>query len=140
MSAAQFVERLLGELPALFKDEDQLRALWGEPETRRKLLDALSDKGFGEAELSAIERMIDAEKSDLYDVLAYIAFALAPITREERVSTRKARIYSAYDDEKLRTFLDFVIGEYVKEGGGELDNSKLTQLLELRYRAVSEAV
>ena len=69
-----FVERLFGELPALFKNEDELRALWSEPETRRKLLEALSDKGFGETELSAIKRMIDAEKSDLYDVLAYIAF------------------------------------------------------------------
>src|SRR5262249_24009729 len=101
MSAAQFVERLFGELPGLFKDEDQLRALWSEPETRRKLLDALSDKGFGETELSAIKRMIDAEKSDLYDVLAYIAFALAPITREERVNARKMRIHSAYEHAKL---------------------------------------
>jgi type I restriction enzyme R subunit len=139
MSAAQFVERLFGELPALFKDEDQLRSLWSEPETRRKLLDALSDKGFGEAELSAIKRMIDAEKSDLYDVLAYIAFALAPITREERVNARKMRIHSAYDDEKLRTFLDFVLGEYVKEGVAELDQAKLTPLLELKYRAVADA-
>ena len=39
MSAAQFIERLYGELPALFKDEDELRALWSEPQTRRKLLE-----------------------------------------------------------------------------------------------------
>jgi type I restriction enzyme, R subunit len=139
MSAAQFVERLFGELPALFKDEDDLRALWSEPQTRRKLLEALSDKGFGQPELSAIERMIDAGKSDLYDVLAYIAFALAPTTRAERVNARKARIHSVYEDEKLRTFLDFVLGEYVREGVGELDQSKLTPLLELRYHAVEDA-
>ena len=126
MSAAQFVERLFGELPALFRDEDELRALWSQPDTRRKLLEALTDKGFGEAELAAIKRMIDAEKSDLYDVLAYIAFAYAPITREERVERSKERIYSQYDDPKLRTFLDFVLGEYVKEGVAELDDSKLT--------------
>ena len=83
--------------------------------------------------------MVDADKCDLYDVLAYIAFALAPITREERVTTRKGRIYSAYDDEKLRTFLDFVLGEYVKEGVAELDQAKLPQLLALRYRAVADA-
>ena len=29
ISAAQFVARLFGALPALFKDEDELRALWG---------------------------------------------------------------------------------------------------------------
>lgn len=83
--------------------------------------------------------MIDAEKSDLYDVLAYIAFSLAPITRAERVNTRKVRIFSQYDDEKLRTFLDFVLSEYVNEGVGELDDAKLPQLLSIRYRAVNDA-
>lgn len=139
MSAAQFIERLFGELPALFTSEDELRTLWSEPQTRKKLLEALSDKGFGDAQLAAIKQMVDAEKSDLYDVLAYIAFALAPITREERVQTRKERIYFAYDDEKLRTFLEFVLGEYVKEGVAELDQAKLPQLLALKYRAVNDA-
>ena len=31
MSAAQFIESLFGELPRLFKDEDELRRLWSEP-------------------------------------------------------------------------------------------------------------
>jgi type I restriction enzyme R subunit len=138
MSAAQFVERLYGELPALFKDEDELPALWSLPVTRKKLLEALADKGFGDAQLAEIKRMIDAEKSDLFDVLAYIAFALAPITREERVNTHKVQIFSQYDD-KLRVFLEFVLGEYVKEGVSELDQSKLTPLLELKYRDVNDA-
>ena len=139
MSAAQFVERLFGELPELFKDEDELRALWSVTATRKALLEGLSDKGFGEAQLTEIKHLIDADKSDLYDVLAYIAFALSPITREERVSTRKGQIFSHYHDEKLRAFLDFVLSEYVKEGVGELDQTKLTPLLELKYRAVSDA-
>ncbi|ANV99339.1 EcoAI/FtnUII family type I restriction enzme subunit R [Bradyrhizobium icense] len=139
MSAAQFIERLFGELPALFKNEDELRALWSEPGTRKALLDGLAEKGFGDAQLAEIRRLIDAEKSDLYDVLAYIAFALAPITREERVQTRKGTIFAQYGDHKLREFLDFVLAEYIKEGVGELDQSKLTPLLELKYRAVSDA-
>jgi type I restriction enzyme, R subunit len=84
MSAAEFVTRLFGELPALFKDEDELRALWSQPDTRKALLDSLAEKGYGREQLREIERMIDAEKSDLFDVLAYIAFALSPITRQER--------------------------------------------------------
>ena len=138
MSAAQFVGRLFGELPALFKNEDELRALWSEPETRRKLLEALSENGFGDAQLSEIKRMIDAEKSDLYDVLAYIAFALTPITREERVNTRKGKILSPYDD-RLQSFLDFVLSEYVREGVGELDEAKLTPLLVLKYHGINDA-
>ena len=56
-----------------------MRALWSLPDTRKALLDSLAEKGYGREQLREIERMIDAEKSDLYDVLAYIAFALSPI-------------------------------------------------------------
>jgi type I restriction enzyme R subunit len=138
MSAAEFITRLFGDLPELFKDEDELRALWGQPDTRKALLESLSEKGYGDEQLSEIRRMIDAEKSDLFDVLAYIAFALSPITREERVNTRREQIFSRYDH-KLQAFLDFVLSQYVKEGVGELDQAKLPHLLELKYRGVSDA-
>ncbi len=60
----------------LFKDEDELRALCSKSKTRQALLESLQEKGYGEAQLGEIRRMIDAVNSDLYDVLAYIAFAL----------------------------------------------------------------
>jgi type I restriction enzyme R subunit len=101
-------------------------------------LQSLSDKGYGDEQLSEIRLMIDAEKNDLFDVLAYIAFALSPITREERVNTRRGQIFSHYDH-KLQAFLGFVLSQYVKEGVGELDQAKLPHLLELKYRAVSDA-
>jgi type I restriction enzyme R subunit len=138
MSAAEFVQRLFGELPALFRNEDELRQLWSAPATRKALLAALADKGFGAAELAEIKRMIDAEKCDLFDVLAYIAFAFAPVTRAERVSERRSRIMSGADA-KLQEFLDFVLSQYVKEGVEELDDEKLPALLTLRYRAVPDA-
>lgn len=139
MSAAEFVQRLFGDLPELFKDEDELRALWSIPDTRKTLLEGLAEKGYGDEQLTEIKKMIDAEKSDLFDVLAYIAFALAPITRQERVDTHKDIILSKYD-EKLQTFLDFVLNEYVKEGVQELDDAKLPQLLELKYGGIPDAV
>ena len=138
MSAAQFVERLFGELPEFFKDEDELRRIWSRPDTRKALLESLSEKGYGGEELAAIRKMIDAEKSDLFDVLGYIAFALAPITREERVISRRANIFARYDG-KLQAFLDFVLSQYVKQGDEELDQDKLGKLLELKYHSVSDA-
>ncbi|CCE03186.1 type I restriction-modification enzyme R subunit C-terminal domain-containing protein [Bradyrhizobium sp. STM 3809] len=81
----------------------------------------LAEKGFGDAQLGEFKRLIDAEKSELYDVLTCIAFALSPITREERVQTRKDTIFTRYGDDKLRGFLEFLLGDYVKEGAGELD-------------------
>lgn len=138
ISAAEFLQRMFGDLPEFFKNEDELRAIWSQPDTRKKLLENLSEKGYGTEVLAEIKRMIDAEKSDVFDVLAYIAFALSPMTREERVSENKEQIFSHYDD-KQQGFLDFVLAQYVREGVGELDQEKLPDLLELKYHAVSDA-
>jgi type I restriction enzyme R subunit len=85
-------------------------------------LEGLADKGFGSEQFGEISRMISAEKSDIFDVLAYIAFALAPITREQRATMRRSDIFARYDI-KLQTFLDFVLGQ--AQGVGELDQEKL---------------
>jgi len=138
ISANQMIEKLFGELPRFFKDEDELRLLWSKPDTRRALLQSLAEKGFGSEQLSEISLMINAEKSDVFDVLAYIAFALAPITRSERVEARKGEIFTHYDG-KLQAFLDFVLAQYVRHGVGELDQAKLGNLLELKYHTVSDA-
>jgi type I restriction enzyme R subunit len=138
ISAAQFVERLFGELPRFFKDEDELRRIWSKPNTRKALLDGLADKGFGAGELGEISRLIDAERSDVFDVLAYIAFALAPITRSERVESHKTKIFSRYDD-KLQAFLDFVLAQYVRQGVEELDEEKLASLVQLKYHTIANA-
>jgi len=61
ISAAQFIERLFGELPALFKNEDELRALWSRPDTRKALLNGLEEKGYGNTQLAEVGRLIDAE-------------------------------------------------------------------------------
>ena len=72
-------------------------------------------------------------------MLGYIAFALSPISREERVNTHRGEVYGAYDEQQ-REFLDFVLDQYVKEGVQELDDEKLPDLLELKYHAVTDAV
>jgi len=93
MSAQQFMESLFGKLPEFFKDEAELRALWSAPDTRKKLLQGLAEKGFGHDQLAEMQRIIDAEKSDLFDVLAYVAYALPALTREERAT--RAKVSSA---------------------------------------------
>ena len=132
LSAKEFIERLYGELPDLFKDEEELRAIWGKPDTRKRLMEGLAEKGFGDEQLNELRGLIDADKSDVFDVLAYIAFALPPISREERVETHKNGILTSYED-KQQAFLEFVLGEYVRVGVEELDLSKLPGLLELKY-------
>ena len=119
--------------------EDELRKLWSRPDTRRRLLDGLEEKGYGKEQLNELTRMVDAENSDLYDVLAHVAFALAPVSREERVNTHKSLIFAHYGD-KQQEFLDFVLEQYVRQGVEELDDQKLPHLIELKYHAVADAV
>jgi type I restriction enzyme R subunit len=138
ISANQMVEQLFGALPQFFKDEDQLRSLWSQPATRKALLQGLAEKGFGSDQLAEISRLINAEKSDVYDVLAYIAFALTPVTRAERVERRKRAIFAQYNG-SLQSFLEFVLGQYVSQGVEELDQEKLGHLLELKYHTIDDA-
>jgi type I restriction enzyme R subunit len=133
MSAQQFMELLFGKLPEFFQDEAELRALWSAPDTRRKLLDGLAEKGFGKDQLAEMQKIIDAEKSDLFDVLAHVAYALPTLTREERAQ-RAHEVLGQHFDAKKQAFLDFVLGHYVSDGVEELDQEKLTPLLRLKYR------
>ena len=140
MSAAQFLEMLFGRLPTFFQDEDELRVLWSVPDTRKKLLEGLAESGFGSDQLTEMQRIIDAENSDVFDVLAHVAYALPPQTREERAAMARREI-STHFNEKQRTFLEFVLAHYVTQGVHELDQEKLKPLLNLKYRdAIQDAI
>lgn len=139
MSAQQFMEMLFGKLPAFFKDEAELRALWSVPDTRKLLLHGLAEKGFGHDQLVEMQKIISAEKSDLFDVLAYVAYALPPLTRQERAGRAKIAIEGQFNN-KQQAFLDFVLSHYVGVGVEELDQEKLSQLLRLKYGAIADAI
>ena len=140
MSAQQFMAALFGRLPEFFSDEDELRTLWSAPDTRRKLLEGLAEKGFGNEHPTEMQKIIAAEKSDLFDVLAYVAYALAPLTREERAAKAMALV-STHFNSKQQVFLDFVLSHYVSIGVEELDPAKLTPLLRLKYHdSMADAV
>jgi type I restriction enzyme, R subunit len=140
MSAQQFLELLYGKLPEYFKNEAELRTLWSAPDTRSKLLAGLTEKGFGAEQMAEMQRIIDAENSDLFDVLAYVAYALPTLTREQRADGAKVEIDSRFNA-KQQAFLDFVLAHYVSEGVHELDQEKLTPLLRLKYNnSIADAV
>ena len=140
MSAQQFMELLFGKLPEFFKDEAQLRALWSVPDTRKKLLEGLAEKGFGKEQLFEMQKIIDAEKSDIFDVLAHVAYALPTLTRQERAVRAKTAITQQFDS-KQQAFLDFVLAHYVDVGVEELDTEKLTPLLRLKYHdSIADAI
>lgn len=140
MSVAAFLESLFGSLPDFFKDEDELRAIWSAPDTRKALLLGLADKGFGAEILDEMQRIIEAENSDLFDVLAYVAYANEPIDRALRAAMARTAIHNTFNA-KQEAFIDFVLAQYVSEGVEELDSEKLSPLLRLKYNnAIADAV
>jgi type I restriction enzyme R subunit len=140
MSAQQFMEMLFGRLPDFFQSEAELRKLWSAPDTRAKLLQGLAEKGFGHDQLAAMQKIIDAEKSDLFDVLAHVAYALPPIPRAVRADQARVHINSNFNA-KQEAFLDFVLSHYVSVGVEELEQNKPTPLLRLKYNnSIADAV
>ena len=139
MSSQQFLEQLFGRLPEFFASEDELRAIWSAPGTRYRLLEGLAEAGFGNEQLAEMQKIIDAENSDLFDLLAHVAYAKAPLTREVRAANAMVYINTRFSA-KQQVFLDFVLQHYIAEGVEELDQQKLTPLLRLKYGAIQDAV
>ena len=139
MSAAQFLESLFGVLPEFFRDEEQLRVIWSVPDTRKALLLGLADKGFGRDALLGMQAAIEADNSDLFDVLAYVAYARPPIPRSARAMQAKARLNDSYKSDRHLAFVEFVLDHYIDDGVDELGLEKLTPLLKLKYHAISDA-
>jgi type I restriction enzyme R subunit len=139
ISAEEFLQNLYGVLPDFFTNEEELRAIWSDPITRKAFLDKIAGVGFGKEELSAMQKMIEAEDCDLFDVLEYISFARPKITRINRVIKAKDHIFNGLDD-KHKDFLDFVLSKYIESGVDQLDQEKLPSLLMLKYNTLPDAM
>jgi type I restriction enzyme R subunit len=139
ITAKEFVERMFDDLPQFFENEDQLRGIWSNPNTREKLLEDLSEAGYDEEKLDSMKDLIDAKYSDVYDVLAYVAYAAETHTRKERAVTAKPLIANAFADHKQLEFIEFVLDKYVEDGVRELATSKMESLATLKYNTINDA-
>lgn len=120
--AEEFMHNLFGAIPSFFKSEAELRELWSDPVTRKSLLEKLADTGFGRDDLKTLQQLVNAEKSDLFDVLEYISYSRPPITRVERVASTGSDVFDGLNPEQ-KSFVEFVLSKYIESGFDELDQS-----------------
>lgn len=139
VSVQEFMDNMFGAMPEFFKSEDELRRIWSDPVTRKAFLEKIAALGYGRDELEMLQKMIDAEDSDIFDVLNYISFLNPTVSRFKRVEQAKTKIYTGLN-EKQKEFLDFVLSKYEEKGVEELDEEKLPMLLNLKYHAIADAV
>jgi type I restriction enzyme, R subunit len=138
ISATEFLRRLFGDLTSIIADEDQLREVWSDPDTRERFLGQLSDRGYHQDRLEDIRLLVDAPSSDFFDVLGYVLFTLTPKTRQERADGLRNEGLSKFDDE-LKALLLGILQAYESHGENELASSKLGQYLVARYGSVNES-
>ena len=94
--------------------------------------------GYDADRLDDMRRLIDAPNSDIFDVLAYVRFTLAPLARSERATAARATGLGGYERE-MREFLDYVLSAYVVHGVDELASRKITDFLRIRYGGTNDA-
>ncbi len=139
ISSEEFLNNLFGELPKLFSNEEELRKIWSNPLTRRILLEKLDDAGFPKSDLLTLQKLVEMEKSDLYDVLEYVFNGdYIAITREARAKAAEATIFALIND-KQKEFISFVLNKYIEIGVEELDQDKLPILLTNKYQSLEDA-
>jgi type I restriction enzyme R subunit len=139
ISAEEFLQSLFGELPNYFQSEQQLREIWSNPITRKSFLAELDTAGYGKEELATLQILIDAQDSDLFDVLAYVYDSdISPISREKRVVKAQSDIFASLDSNQ-KNFIEFVLSKYIEVGVEELDEDKLPILLQNKYYSLEDA-
>ena len=138
LTAQEFIQQLYGHLPEHFNNEKELQMIWANPKTREQLLSRLANEGYGRSELEELQKIVDAEKSDLFDVLEYIAFNIKPIERLERVEKTSPIIIESLNTNE-KEFIEFVLDKYIEVGFEELNEDKIPTLLNLKYGSLSDS-
>ena len=140
VSAEEFIKKLFNtlKLPEILGSEDDLRELWSNPITRSELISKLDKHGCTKDDLNKLRELINAENSDLFDVLQYIAFSNPAISRKERVDLAEDNIYNFINKDQVE-FIRFVLNNYIQEGIDELDISNLSTIINAKYGSINEA-
>lgn len=137
ISSAEFVSKLFDKIPEFFGNEEELRRIWSLPDTRKRLIEDLSEAGYSVEQLENLKDVIHGEDCDLFDVLSYIAYHKDLVPRLQRATKAKLKI-THYDAGK-QEFLNFVLSQYVENGINELDDARLKDLLIVKYNALDDA-
>jgi type I restriction enzyme R subunit len=137
----QFIAQLFDTLtlPDFFSSEEELRRIWADPTTRRALLGRLAEAGFPAESLMEIQRLIEAEDSDIFDVLEWVAYAVAPVSRLERAFATRPELNTALTPMQA-DFIHFMVQRYTETGFEELDDQKLPALLQLKYDSQTDGL
>lgn len=138
VAAEEFLDAMFGRMPEFFESAKDLETKWANPQTREALLEKMQDAGYGKDVLLQVRTLVDAEDSDLLDVLEFIAYNIEPIERKVRVE--KTAQYVATLTPQQQEFVNYIIALYIREGVEELGSDKLPDIINMKYGSIQDGV
>ena len=139
LSSEDFIKKILGELPKLYQNEHDLRLAWANPETREKFLKNLEYIWLDAEQIENLKKIFEAEKSDIFDILAYISYGNEIKNRTERSKIAKS-ILEKYKSPKAKDFLQFLLELYEREWIMNFKKDGLSSKIELFNRWLAREI
>ena len=139
ISAGSFINNIHRVFSDFFDSKETLYEIWSNQQTRKNLIEQLSEIGYKKFALFNLQKAIGAEESDLFDVFQYIAFNIQTISRKDRAQLVHLAMLDNLKIEQ-REFVDFILHKYIEMGIDELDRLTLPQLVEQKYPLMNEGV
>lgn len=140
LSAEDFLQKIVGNIPHLYQDIDQLRQAWADPESREALLQKLYDMWIDREQLQNLRKMFEADGVDVFDILAYISFNVDMKKRKERADyvRENTGILEKYESSKAKEFLEFLLEQYEANGIFEFKSHNLKAMIDLYHSTPTE--
>ena len=139
LSSEDFIKKILGELPKFYQNEHDLRLAWANPETREKFLKNLEYIWLDAEQIENLKKIFEAEKSDIFDILAYISYGNEIKNRTERSKIAKS-ILEKYENPKAKDFLQFLLELYEREWIMNFKKEGLSSKIELFNRWLAREI
>lgn len=139
LSSEDFIKKILGELPKFYQNEHDLRLAWANPETREKFLKNLEYIWLDAEQIENLKKIFEAEKSDIFDILAYISYGNEIKNRTERSKIAKS-ILEKYKSPKAKDFLQFLLELYEREWIMNFKKDGLSSKIELFNRWLAREI
>lgn len=101
----------------------------------------MAERGYTEEAFDKIKHLLNADNSDIFDVLQYIVYSnqISDImSRQERVNKHKILIFDNYNS-RQNAFIEFVLRQYINNGVSELSDERIGDLVNLKYGSPATA-
>lgn len=135
----EYKEIIASKLSEEVKTFEEFRNYWIDPLRRKALLEFLPNDGAG---VRMLRDLMNLKNCDLYDVLAEIAFGIAPKSRKERVYSLQYKCSDRFNSlpKEARDTLFALARQFEKGGIEELENHYIFEIPEVNKAGGLEAL